>query len=330
MKKKNLIIILFCAAVLTAALCLLTKRFPAAFSSLFAVPFEQIADGLGALSMAGAIGNGAALALWIAISAIPVVAALRCERGRDTRWERLSLFALSAMLLFALYAMTNPLLFSHDGAAAGNTKAVKAAFGVAVWSFIVLFVVLRLIRLFRNGEREQLMGYLRTGLCVLGVLIAAVAAVTLVNGVAGLVTAAQTPGDPWAEAMSEFCGKPPEGLDRCVDALRLAAGLVPYLFDIVIIIRLWELLGIVPGGEQAEIVRYAGRVSGICCTALGVSATLTAALNVVQTALMPRLTNVSVNANFPVDSVVFVIMALLFSRLIVENKRLRDDDSLFI
>ncbi len=94
MKKKSLFIICFCAAVLLTLLVVLTKYLPNLFSSLMAFPFEQIADGIGLLSKAGRVGNGLAAAVWIGISAIPAIIALRYKKGKETVLERVSLLSL--------------------------------------------------------------------------------------------------------------------------------------------------------------------------------------------------------------------------------------------
>ena len=60
------------------------------------------------------------------------------------------------------------------------------------------------------------------------------------------------------------------------------------------------------------------------------TAALTAVTNIIQTAAMRRLTDIAVSADFPAASLVFTVMILLFSRLLTENKRRRDDNSLFI
>ena len=45
---------------------------------------------------------------------------------------------------------------------------------------------------------------------------------------------------------------------------------------------------------------------------------------------MPGLTDLNVTVDIPVVSIVFVAVILLFARLLVENRQLREDNSLFI
>lgn len=314
MKRKTLILILSCEAVFFAVLTVLTTQIPNIFSSVIAFPFEQIADGLSAISKAGRWGNGIAAALWVGISAIPAMIALRYDRDKKTLLERISLFLLSGVMLLAFYGMVNPRFFSllvSEGLP-GTTKIIKSVFGVSVWATVILYIVLRLIRLFRRGSKEQLFKYMRTILCVLCIIITAFAVNSLTNGIVSLFEPSQT------------------GADRGFGVFCFAAEIVPYLFDIAVIIQGMELLDIAAREEQDGIAEAAKRLSDICCLALGITTAITAVTDVIQIFVMRWLSNASFTANIPIIDITFVVMILLFSRLLIDNKRLRDDNNLFI
>lgn len=71
-------------------------------------------------------------------------------------------------------------------------------------------------------------------------------------------------------------------------------------------------------------------VSRLCCLALGVTAALVAAANIIQMMLMRWLSSTSFTVNLPILSIIFTIMIFVFTRILIENKRLRDDNELFI
>lgn len=314
MKRKTLLLICVCEALLLTALVVLTKHLPNLFSSMMAFPFEQIAEGLRLLSKAGPVGNGISVALWFGISAIPAITALRYQGDKETLLERISLFVLSGAIFMALYGMINPLFFrpANSENISEYIKLIKAIFGVSVWAVVVLFVTLRLIRLFRQGNKEQLLKYMRTILFTLCFLFTADASVLLANDLVSLLVSAQT------------------SIDRIFGVFCLAAKLTPTLFNIAILLQVLNLLGIAAKDEQDEIVKAAKQVSNVCCAALGVMTAVTALSNIVQIIAMRWLSSVAVSVDIPVISIVFVAMILLFSQLLIENKRLRDDNSLFI
>lgn len=327
MKKITLLITCFCTAALITVLVVLTKHFPDLFSSIMAFPFEQIGCGLGILSKTGSVGNGIAVAIWIGVSAIPAMIALRYRKGKETLPERAALYVLSAAILLALYGMVNPQLLKPrlssmtdpqllrsglSESLPGYSRVIRAMLGACIWAVAVLYMILRLIRLFRQGNKEQLLTYLRKILYVLCILFTGAAAFSFTNGAIALMDTAQA------------------AADTGFGVFRLMAELVPYVFDLIILLRAVDLLGIAGDEEQEGIVESAERISRICCFALGITTALTAASNLLQIALMQWLSNVSVTVEIPVISIAFTVMILLFSRLLIENKRLRDDNSLFI
>ena len=163
MKRKlpYILLLLEFAAVLSVEL--LTRELPQWFSSLLAFPIEQTGMALRALSLAGRWGNALSLALWALLSLLPLLPLLRSGvRGRGA--ESAALAALSAVLCPALYLMVNPHRLYDLFPAAGEEAlpVLKALPGTAVWSVVVLWGVLRLLRLFQSGDLPRLLGYLRS------------------------------------------------------------------------------------------------------------------------------------------------------------------------
>ena len=312
MKHKALMIMLVCEVVLLFILVLLTNRFPGLFSSMMAFPFEQIAIGIKALSKTGRVGNGMAAALWVGISLLPLIPTLRYRQNKAAVMEKISLYSLSCVLLLALYGMINPHVFcSFIPEPEGEyLTVVKAIIGVSVWSVIVLCVVLRIIRLFRLSDKVSLLRYLRMILHILCLLFAAAAVISLGSSLTALSS----------QKVS----------DNIINALRAVIASTPYVLDIAIIISTLNLFDIAMTEDQNGIVNAAEKLSKICCVALGITVALSAIFNVLQIILMRQLTNVATTVEIPIISIMFVGVVLLLSRLLVENKQLRDDNSLFI
>ena len=214
----------------------------------------------------------------------------------------------------ALYGMINQQVFFSfiPEAKSEYLAVVKAVMGVSVWSVIVLYIVLRLIRMFRSGDKVSLLSYMQLLLHILCLLFTAVTVISFGSGLTTSIEASQ------------------KALDNLIDLLRRAAVSVPYVLDIAIVMSTLNLFDIVMTDNQNGIVNAAERLSKICCIALGITTALTAFMNILQFFLMRWLSNVATTVNIPIGSIVFVGIVLLLSRLLVENKRLRDDNSLFI
>ena len=221
---------------------------------------------------------------------------------------------MAPVVLIVLWNMIHPGNVRPEAAGADAfLQVVRAALSLIIWSVVILFIVLRLIRLFRAGKREQLLRYFRILLAVSCMAFTAELAVTLMNA----IPAPATDGSQSTQ-------------DIIAGIFRLAAGVVPLVFDIVILMRVTDLIRIAETEEQEGLAETAKRVSGISCIALAVSTGLCALYHVVQLLLMPGLTDLNVTVDIPVVSIVFVAVILLFTRLLVENRQLREDNSLFI
>lgn len=290
--------------------------------NILAFPFEQIGQMLRNLSLWSRLGNGVAMALWIGISLLPIVPVLKEQREKERYVEHGLLILLAVVLLAVLYWMTNPaLLYSWlpkvsgvlDMDVSGLLAVVKVMLGVTVWSVAVCFIVFRLLRLFRNGEKEQLFVYLRRMLYGICTLFAG----AIVLEVAGILI-------PGLQAVQ----RPADGL---FTVLRFTVAALPYMMDILITLSVVKLLdALLKSSHASAVTEAAHRASGLCCLALAVVTASVVVLNLLQLACMKYLSDVNVTAKIPVMSLVFVLAALLFSRLIEENKKLTEENEMFI
>ena len=313
MKRKTLVLLLIATAILIGALTLVTKLYPNVLSSVLASPLEPLVLGLKAVAKTGPAGNGLAVAVIAALVLIPAVIALRM-RGNDKIPEAVSLLALAGMILFAVYGAWNPAAFQNKIVkdAMEDSNALLMVFSLAVWTMFVLFIVLRLIRLFRTGHREQLHRYLHLLLFILCAVIAAGIAATLVSGVISLVKGLPTPED------------------AALLVAKAIASLAVSLLELIVCFRMLDMLDIVAADEQEKLPEAASRLSRVSCAALAGIALSAALLHIIQILLLPSLTDVKSILDIPLLQIVFVLVILLLSRLLIENKELKDDNSMFI
>ena len=313
MKRKKLVLLMIASALLIGALTLLSNLRPNILSSLLAFPLEPIVPVLKRIAKAGPAGNGLAVAGIAALVLIPAVIAL-CMRGNEKIPEAVSLLALACMILVAVYGTWNPAVFQNRivKVPAEDFNYLPMIFSLASWALFILFIVLRLIRLFRAGHREQLLRYLRLLLHILCAVIAAGIASTLISGVMTLVK-----GLPTTE-------------DAALHAAKVIASLVISLLEIIVCFRMLDMLDIAATDEQEGLPEAASRLSRVCCTALSGIALSAALLHIFQIILLPSLTDVKSVLDIPLLQIVFVLVILLLSRLLIENKQLKDDNSMFI
>lgn len=296
MKRKTFLISMAAVFVALMALVLFVDGLPAAFSSVMAFPFEQLGAGLRALAL------------------LPVLGTLGHWGQKSFLWENIALCCLGVCVYATLFGMANPakLLGAFSGLTPEALPVLKSILGSTAWSFVIAWVVLRLVRLLRAGDTDRLLCYLRGALQALGILFAGAVAVSC------------------GAALVEGLSTAQRSIDGLMAVIRFAVAALPYLFDIGIILGLLSLLEAYQAKNEADAGKYAQLLGKRCCLALGVTAASTAGLNVAQLLLARFLSQVSVHAQIPVTSLAFILLILILSRLVVENQRLQSDNDLFI
>ena len=322
MKKRVLYIALAAEIAFLCLIYLLADFSVPLVSSVMAVPFEQIAMLLRALSLQGGILNGIALMLWAGICLLPLLPVMKEWQDRAKWAEHIVLVILSVVLFVGLYYMVNPgLLFERvpavltEAISVGTEElsgALKASVSMMIWSVVVCYGVFVLLRLFRAGEKEQLFLYTRRLLYVLCGLFAGGMVLTALEAFTG-IRAVQS------------------GLDGVFTGVKALMAALPYAMDIVVTLSAMTVLdALLEDSRSEQVVVAARKLSGICCITLAVVTSAGVALNIIQWLLSKKISNINVHVSIPFMSLAFVLAALLFSRLLEENKQLADENEMFV
>lgn len=294
---------------------------PQWFSSTLAFPFEQVGAGLRWLSLAGGAGNALAILLYTVLSLLPLGLLLVLRRRRVLRGEDALLALLSVLLFAALYYMVNPsLLPTPNGLGDGGMN--KALFGGSVYALAFGYGVLRALRRFQEANMGRLQDYLALFLKILAVLFVFLACGSCFQDFLSGLDALQAGNR----------GNEGELLPSYLFLFaRYLAAALPYVLDTLVTLSALDLLGerrqdpYSPGTEEA-----AKRLSRLCVVSLGLTILVTVALNLLQLVCLGSLYTVHITVLLPVLSIVFVLAVLLLTQLMGENRRLKEDNDLFI
>jgi len=306
-------------ALLCVLLTVLKTPVGDAFVNAVAFPFEQIGMGLRALSLSGAVGNVFAFLLYIAVCLLPVGGLLLIKRKRKVLPEDGLLLVLSIVLFVAIYLLINPGIIEELFHA---VPAGKAVLGGTVYSVLIAYLILRILRLFRTSEVGRLQRYLSVLLGLLNVvfvyLIFGAGVKSLMDGIAAL-QAGNVGNESLLGASYAFAG-----LQYIMDVL-------PYAFDILIVFAGIRLLNKLTTDHYSdETVLAASRLFRLCGKTLSITVLAIAAFNLLQLLAAKQLFNINAAVQVPLFSIAFVLAALLFSRLVAENKLLKEDNDSII
>ena len=322
MKRKKLIYLLIAEALILILLrCMLHQRSDQVLSALI-YPFLLFGNGLNALASGGTVGAGIAAAIWIGLSVLPAAVALRNRNRGMEIWERLALWFLTLTLAVGLYGMAVPArIWPHAAELGAEAETVLRFVLVSmICSTVILWGVLYLIRRFRSGGWGGLLRSAGILGCVICVFLTAAAAIAVSKFV---LTIVETDQNEFEIAVDAAYNLP-------LTLLQYAIQIIPLLLDVAVILRGMDLLNEMRSGAEENVVPAAERLSRICCISLGLSAALPAGFNLIQVLLARSLSNVNVKAEFSLTGLALIVLVLLLARLVIENKKLKDDNSLFI
>ena len=324
--------VLFWVLAAETAVCIVMYAtqisFAGVFPTVMAFPFEQIGIGLRALSLSGDPGNVAAIVIYAALCLSPVAIMLSLRKRRKLCAEDLLLALLCVVLFAVLYFMVNPGLIGTS--MGGAAKAIgpagqaigKAVLGGMVYSILCGYFVLRLLRLFFYSTNRKLADYMTVFLCLLNILFVYLAFGASFGTLLDSVRALQA-GNIGNENLLG-AGYAFLGLQFIINAL-------PYLLDVAIAFAAIRLLEELRADRySSESVAAVRRVSRLCAVALTVTVLSNIAFNLIQFLFAKSLMNINVSVDFPVLSIAFVLTALLLTRFVTDNKRLKDDNDMFI
>ena len=322
MRQKLLMGLLSAEALACVLFCILQASFAGAFTAVMAFPFEQIGMGLRSLSLSGGLGNAAAIAIYIAASLSPAAAALILWKKRKLRAEDGLLALLSAVLFAVLYIMINPGVISAWTGGLAALPVGKAISGGMAYSVLCGYFVLRALRLFSNGATEKLFRYMSAMLRVSAVIFVYLIFGASFSGLLDSIAALQA-GNAGNEHLLSA--------SYIFLVLQFGVNAMPYAFDVLVIFAALRMLDEMRADRySAETVAAAGQISRLCAAALAAMVLANIGFNISQFIFAKSIAVINGSVQIPIFSVIFVLAALLLTRLVAENKRLKDDNDMFI
>ncbi|MBP5492695.1 MAG: hypothetical protein J6Y08_07610 [Clostridiales bacterium] len=314
-KIKNKIIafifVLVVEAVVLGVICACTSLFDSISFDVATVPFAQIASGIKLLSHKGAIGSGAAMAILACISFLPIVYAFTNMGGKKSIPEMISLVFLGVMLGAGFYLMINPVKYLPE-VFRNNPYIMHQAVSILLWSVILLCLACTATRLLSSKDTRGLVRGFSALMVFLGILAVALGAFSL------------------GALVKESSSESTSGIESFVMGFKLLKTVVPYILETIIAVLLFRLSLIFMSKEQSGLKESASYVRRISCILLEVTLLLTVGYNLLQIVCMKNMSNIRIVTEIPVLSCAFVVVSVLVCNLLTENKKLKDDNDLFV
>lgn len=321
MKKSVQYGILLVEAILCVVLALLPALSFKTFSGIMAFPFEQISWGLQRLSLASAFGNIVAIVIYVVFCLSPV-AFIFFRKYRKLFPEDYLLFLLSLMMFWVIYLMINPGEISILNPLIEENLVVNSVLGGTLYSMIVGYFIFRILRLFYCSSNQRVLSYLYAMLFLLNIIFIMAICYIGVRDVVGTIKAFH---------INNSGNQHLFGINTFFEVLRFLVENLAYAFDIAIVFSAMSFIKNMKMDRFSEdTVRSTQELAKICGVSLIVVIGSNIGLNILQLLLGNQLFLVNSSIQIPLFSVVFVLICLLLTRLVKENKTLKEENDSII
>lgn len=306
MKRKTFAVVLILEIILCIAFLVFRVAIPNWFTTMTAVPFEQIGAMLRTLSLSGAIGNAAAIIFYVAICLIPIGVYFYLRKKGKAGKVDYFLPIISGVLFFVIYYMINPGLFVVR--VPGTSKMIL---GMLFYSVFSCYLVLRILEHCVKAKSD----WLEKGLHIILYFIVMMLVFEIMVGCFGEI----------------FVKAPEWNVSYAFEIVQAVVKATPFALDILIIFGGMKLLEAMKTDKYAkECVAAAEKLVTICIFSLVITMLSGLALNVLQVLLRNQLNDVNLVITIPVFSIMFALIVLLLAKYIRETQKVKQELDMFI
>lgn len=317
MKRTTLYRLLGAETILCLILFGLQFQFPDFVPSVFAFPFQQIAQLLRIVSLSGPAGNTLALGLYCAVSVLPLLVLIKIRTQRVLQAEDILLPILSLLFFRILYLMINPGLSQLS-----QQKPPADFFGILLYSVLSGYLILRSVRRLSQAQVPLLQQYTK-GLLIISLSM-------LVFAAFGFCFS-----DLLYSIRSVRQGNTAPGLMLNTTYLFLIFGylirIVPFVFMIFIgIVGLDLLDAMTEDPYSVKVAEAAEKISRIAQRSVILTVSLSIGFNLLQTIMADSLYSVNWTLQLPFTLILLSLCMLLFAQFLQKTRQIKQEHDLFI
>ncbi len=305
MKNKALYIALGIFSALCAVVALTAGGEALLQELLLGGVYVRVGGALRQLSLSGGAGNAAAIIIYIVLCCLPLVLGAKgLARGKRENWL---LAAMSAALFPVIYLAVNPghLAGWREGM---GVSLLVSGMGNCCSGLLLAWAVFRILRVSRETES------LRIFRVLLWLLAAALCCAVCGVSLAELRTKLGS-----FDMQSQFA------------VLGFVVGALPLVLDIVLVLRGEALLAAFELDRHSEeTAGHAESLSRLAAFSLKLTVLVSLGYNILQLMFLRSLTDISIDMDIPLLPLALALAALLLSRLIKENRALKQESDMFI
>ena len=316
MKRNTAFILLGSEAILCLLLGLL---WPQDLAPLFLLsqPFQAIGNGLRQLSLSGGAGNVCAILLYLLLSLVPLVFSGVLYWKRKAHWEDGLLCLTSILLFIAYYLFINPALLPLPRLPGMGAMLL----GGSIYSLLLSWLLIRCVRIFRSANEQRMLKFLRRLMYFLmAILVFSICSLGF-SGFLGKIHSLRA-GNTGADHL---------GLSYLFLFLQYAVDCIPQLLEIFVLLSACSLFRAMETDRYSpDSLNAARKLSHFCGLSLIITVLAHGLLALLQLIFANQLHQIDMTLHFPLSDLAILLLSLLLSHLLVDGKKLQDDNALFI
>ncbi|MGL5439382.1 MAG: hypothetical protein ACRDA4_03220 [Filifactoraceae bacterium] len=322
MKNRTLRIIMLLTAIFSSCIAVIKFYYSGVFNNLVCFPFEQIGFVLRHLSLQGGIQNMIAIFIYIVLCLSPLVPLLLRLKKKSSTAEDTLMVVLSLLLFYVMYMMINPGLIPLPSASELVMSMSKPILCGTVYSVIITYSVLCAVRFFFISETK----ILYQCMVILLSITAALFTISIFGvGLSGVLNQINN-------IMTTNKGSDSDlGLTYLFVVIKFMIDSVSSFVSIFVIfsgITFTTELSSNPYSD--ETMTASKNLQNVCRIGLIVTVCSSTTFNLLQILYMSKIRNINSFIQIPLFSIIFIIGVIIFSKMVIANKSLKDDNDSII
>lgn len=318
MKRKKLIALFAAEALIFAVGAIICRDISI---DLLSFPLSELGKAIRTLSLSGRLGSIIAYILYFIIGLAPLLLYIpkfvRKQSAAKFYPEDMIPMISAGYMFLIMFMYINPgYIVTHF--ATQGLEIAKAALAGFFWFLIITFSVIKLFRIYLSDNAEKLCRHLSVWLAVIGSFIMfSLCFTSLANTIS-----------EFRESIKNNVtipeNKPTLGYIALI--LRFISNALISITNIVIIIKISEIIE----PSKKNVGALTGQLAKFCAKAFSMCLVALLGVYAFEMLFAPYILNSTYRLTLPITELISIIIIMLFSLIISENKHLRDDNDLFI
>ena len=322
MKQQYLNRILAIEAIICLIMISVQNWFSIDVFTLITFPLLKIAALLRYFSLSGDLGNLLALVIYIIFCSLPLFLFFYIRKRSHLLPESYLLPLLSLELFIVIYILVNPGSLSSVLVGSFDVNLQMTILSSSLYAVVFAYGILTYLRKLLNNHNSQAIKALEFLLFIGAMLCVFIITNILVGNFIQNIRQINQSSEIMEIVLT---------VNYLAAILQTLIAILPYAFNVIIILILIKLLKqLNETWLSDEAIILSKKMSKFCTLSLVFSLVGTIFMNLFQLLFLSLLINVNFKVSLPLVEMIFVLACYVLSHFLLQSKKIKEDNELFI